>query len=353
MPSGRRAEPDWRRKWETKAAAAGAGGAGGGGGGGGGSDAPLLLLLEPTSQKLTEIWRKNFKQLSNEVERVFSECTQMCAETLIEEVTRINMSLWRWKTTGQGMFVEINTTRLSDIGLRVRACRTRSRKGGWLERTRGWKIWRRASSTSSRSHCGSSGRELSGRRRLSTGWGRSLEGRRTCKEPSGWSHCPAAPLRIPTTVKVSIVITIGRWRLFLIEFFLKSFFSIYQRENGEVTCILSMSSELSQKIVDSFTFLISFNCNHNRLSGKVSFWKYWNIFLWFGTCSMVKEDGQPEPSYQYLSPNLTERCQNIYSSTTKYLQLSQKYNCCIEPEVVKLFADDTGEGGSDHGARQR
>lgn len=27
---------------------------------GGGSDAPLLVL-EPTSQKLTEIWRKNFK----------------------------------------------------------------------------------------------------------------------------------------------------------------------------------------------------------------------------------------------------------------------------------------------------
>jgi len=28
---------------------------------GGGSDAPLLLLLEQASQKLTEIWRKNFK----------------------------------------------------------------------------------------------------------------------------------------------------------------------------------------------------------------------------------------------------------------------------------------------------
>ena len=79
------------------------------------------------------------------------------------------------------------------------------------------------------------------------------------------------------TVKVSIVITIGRWRLFLIEFFLKSFFAIYQHENGEVTCILSMSSELSQKIVDSFTFLISFNCNHNRLSGKVSLGNIWNL----------------------------------------------------------------------------
>ena len=218
MPSGRRAEPDWRRKWETKAAAAGAGGAGGGGGGGGGgSDAPLLLLLlEPTSQKLTEIWRKNFKQLSNEVERVFSECTQMCAETLIEEVTRINMSLWRWKTTGQGMFVEINTTRLSDIGLRVRACRTRSRKGGWLERTRGWKIWRRASSTSSRSHCGSSGRELSGRRRLSTGSGRSLEGRRTCKEPAGWSRGLAAPSRTPAKILLEIL---GRREFWILDVF--------------------------------------------------------------------------------------------------------------------------------------
>jgi len=28
---------------------------------GGGWYAPLLLLQEPTSQKLTEIWRKNFK----------------------------------------------------------------------------------------------------------------------------------------------------------------------------------------------------------------------------------------------------------------------------------------------------
>jgi len=45
--------------------------------GGDGSDAPLLLVLEPTSQKLTEIWRKNFTRSSNEAERVFSNCTQM------------------------------------------------------------------------------------------------------------------------------------------------------------------------------------------------------------------------------------------------------------------------------------
>jgi len=44
--------------------------------GGDGSDAPLLLL-EPTSQKLTEIWRKNFTRSSNEAERVFSNWTQM------------------------------------------------------------------------------------------------------------------------------------------------------------------------------------------------------------------------------------------------------------------------------------
>ena len=60
---------------------------------------------------------------------------------------------------------------------------------------------------------------------------------------------------------------------------------------------------------------------------------------------MVKEDGQPEPSYQYRSPNLTESHPNIYSS------LSHK--CCDGPEVVELLADDAGEGGSDHGARQR
>ena len=141
--------------------------------------------------------------LGIEAEKVYAyRCTQKLYRAKII-VTRINMSLWRWKTTGQGMFVQIYTTRVSDIGLRVRACRTRrSRKRGWLERTRGCSRWRRAS-TSSRSRCGSSGRELSGRRRLSTGWGRSWEGRRTCREPEGWSRGPATPSRTPASCQLS------------------------------------------------------------------------------------------------------------------------------------------------------
>ena len=87
---------------------------------------------------------------------------------------------------------------------------------------------------------------------------------------------------------------------------------------------------------------------------------------------MVKEDGQPEPSYQYLSPNLMERYPNIYSSSLKYLQLytqiftapqpniythtffalSHKCHRCDGPEVVELFANDAGEGGPHHGAGQ-
>ena len=193
--------------------------------------------------------------------------------------------------------------------------------------------------------------ELSGRRRLSTDWGRSLEGRRTCKEPSGWSHCPAAPLHTPTTVKVSIVITIGRWRLFLMELCLKSFFAIYQHENGEVTCILSMSSELSQKIVDSFTFLISFNCNHNRLSGKVSLGNIWNLLYgergrpaWaFVPISVSKPDGKV-PKYLIF----TALQPNIYSSDTNVIAvLNLKLWNCLPMMQAKVGPTmEPGRGSS-------
>ena len=59
---------------------------------------------------------------------------------------------------------------------------------------------------------------------------------------------------------------------------------------------------------------------------------------------MVKDDGQPEPSYQYLSPNLMEMHQNIFNSLTSHKKCP---HCCDEPEVVELFANDAGEGGSD------
>lgn len=74
-----------KAEMERKAAAAAAAG--------GAWDAPLLMLLEPTSQKLTEIWRKNF----NEAEKAYAyKCTQkLYRAKIIEGVTRINMSLWR------------------------------------------------------------------------------------------------------------------------------------------------------------------------------------------------------------------------------------------------------------------
>ena len=88
-----------------------------------------------------------------------------------------------------------------------------------------------------------SGRRLlkvqSGMRRPSSGWGRSWGERRTCKELAGWSRCQGAPSRTPATGCC------------------ESAFKIID----QITCMLSMSSPLSQKIVDNFTFLISFSCN--------------------------------------------------------------------------------------------
>ena len=52
------------------------------------------------------------------------------------------------------------------------------------------------------------------------------------------------------------------------------------------------------------------------MKGKLYFFLFY--FFDLRTCSIVKEDGQPEPSYQYLSPNLMERHPNIFSSSTSH-----------------------------------
>ena len=154
-----------------------------------------------------------------------------------------------------------------------------------------------------------------GRRRLSSDWGRSWGERRTCKELVGWSRCREEPSRTPAAG------------------FCESAFGIID----QITCMLSMSSPLSQKIVDNFTFLISFSCNlchgPSPLLGT--------IYL-FGfvphTCSMVNEEGHPEFSYQYLSPNLC-------AAKFKRSETASWFNG--EPEVVELPADDARECGTD------
>ena len=96
--------------------------------------------------------------------------------------------------------------------------------------------------------------EQNGRRRLSTGWGRSWAGRRTCREPEGWSRGPATPSRTPATMMGNYM-----WPV------------VFHVSNRIITVIIgirtwmfSMSSELSQRMDESFTLLISAN------------WREWN-----------------------------------------------------------------------------
>ena len=68
------------------------------------------------------------------------------------------------------------------------------------------------------------------------------------------------------------------------------------------TWMFSMSSELSHRMDDSLTLLISAS------------WKYVSVSMLIlslqrndeGTCSWVKEEGHPPPSYQNLSPYLDD-----------------------------------------------
>ena len=97
-----------------------------------------------------------------------------------------------------------------------------------------------------------------------------------------------------------------------------------------------MSSELSQKIVDSFTFLISFNCNHNQLSGKVSLGNIGTYFSdlepalwWKRMASLSLRTNICLQTWRKGAKIFTALQPNIYSSATKYLSLYWTWSCEI------------------------
>ena len=111
-----------------------------------------------------------------------------------------------------------------------------------------------------------------------------------------------------------------------------------------------MSSELSQKIDDNFTFLISFNCN--RKSMRNSYFAFFlrrlhSISLICTISGNLLYGERGRPTRAFVPKSVAEPSEKISTG------LPSLDNHRDRPEVVELFADDTGEGGSDHGPRQR
>ena len=96
----------------------------------------------------------------------------------------------------------------------------------------------------------------------------------------------------------------------------------------QITCMLSMSSELSQNIVDNFTFLISFSCNLDH--GFIQ-----NISL----ALQPAQWWMRRPAWVLVPISVSEPVR------AQMQKITNEWNG--EPEVVELPADDAGKCGTD------